>query len=761
MNGVALVPGDVVMHKNPNPDKGGKWKRGVVKLRIGAQVEEGKKAGAVGRDGVAYLDYVIVQWEGEDVDAALNQGGRQVKAKNLVKFDGDIDGMVMPEFRGGNVKPNAPAPEARRFPPTTGERQAIERPVAPANPAPEQGRLVDTPEAKPAAPAAPGMPKPVYNAEVQDQKGNKFKISVVKIDDVYEAAVFNEDGKLNAVIAKDISLGEIQGVIGKFIGDVADSNDGEKVLRAYGGFPEPVEQLVLDGDTPDVPPLPEAKAIELKEAKARAKALAEIVRDKELPGDARKDLTPAEQQRMRRYIEIYLGLEQNPDRRQNGKFNEELRVAYRYAVRLGWFEEAQEIAALQKRVDKLPLREGSPELAAQIADLRAMHAELFGMELELAKRLDYNGRKKVESLMNALNDILVNPDVYNPNFRSAAIKARADIDAILASIDRPNPVPTDAEVIDKMKELKKRFDAIGDLPKLPSREKGNDDMQNHLADIAREFEGLSIDDLRNGVGDWKFDKELSAGINKVYLLRNALTGERVVVKFDNDGRRGNFQGNGIKAEEMVAVLYRDLGFAQPAFVAVNPDNPNMDVGGVGVMQYADAGFFNLVDIDVHNRSAVYSLDSIIPEYRAEILDAIVANAIIGNSDRHGGNFMWGTDPATGKARLVPIDNGLAIFNAGFGKPQESPNDPLYVNPLKVIGGDYGNRNQIGRLAKKWVQEIGEDAAKAQVVEFATRMRERAEALKFVDPRANEYLMARADFILKNPQKFIDTLLKFW
>ena len=740
MNGVALVPGDVVMHKDPI--KGGKWKRGVVKLRIGAQVEEGKKAGAVGRKEVAYLDYLIVQWEGEDDKYALNQGGRQVKAKNLAKFDGSVDGMAMPEFRGGNVKPNAPANPA------------------PANPAAEQGRLLDTPAVKPAAPAAPNMPKPVYNAEVQDQKGNKFKISVVKIDDMYEAAVFNEDGKLSAVIAKNISFGEVQGVIGKFIGDVADSSDGEKVLRVYGDLPEPAEQLVLTGDTPDVPPLPAVKAIELKEAKVRAKALAAAIQDKELPGDARKDLSENEQLRMKSYIQQYLS-PSGVDRRQNGKLNDELRVAYRYAVRLGWFDEAQQIAALQKRVDKLPLREGSPEFPNKIADVKAMHPELFGMELELAKRLDYNGRKKVESLMNALNDIIIYPDVYNPNFRGAVIRGRGDIDAILASIDKPNPAPADAEIIDKMKELKKRFDAIGDLPKLPSREKGNDDAQNHLADVAREFEGLSIDDLQNGHGDWKLEKRLTAGINKVYLLRNALTGERIVVKYDNDGNRGNFKGNGIKAEEMVAGLYRELGFAQPAFVAVNPDNPNMEVGGVGVMQYADAGFFGLVNIEVHNKSGVYSLDAVAPEHQAELLNFLVANAIIGNSDRHGGNFMWGTDPATGKARLVPIDNGLAIFNGAFGKPEENQNDPLHLNPLKVITGNYGNFNQVGKLGKKYINGIGEQAAVSQVVEFATRMRERAEAMKFVDPRANEYLMARADFILQNPQKFVDTVLRFW
>jgi hypothetical protein len=769
-NGDPIKPGDVVIHpKHPE------WGRGVVKLRIGAQVREGKKAGGQVRAGVVQANKLVVQFEGGNEDWVFQNAGRELKAGNLELFDGNYDDLVLdPRFRGGAMIPNAPAnpvpaAEPRRFPPTTGERQAIERPVAPANPDPQQGRLVDTPEVKPVAPAGPGMPKPIYKAEVEDQKGNKFKISVIKIDDMYEAAVFNENGDLNAVIAKNTSLGEVQGVIGNFIGEVADSNDGEKVLRAYGGFPDPVEQLVLEGDTPDVPPLPEVKAIDLKEAKARAKELALAIQDKDLPGDARKDLSENEQARMKSYIQQYLS-PSGIDRRQSGKLNDELRVAYRYAVRLGWFEEAQQIAAIQKRVDKLPLREGSPDLENKIADLRAMHPELFGMELELAKRLDYNGRKRVESLMNALNDLLVNPDVYNPNFRSAVIKARGDIDAILASIDRPNPVPTDAVVIDKMKEFKKRFDAI-DLPKLPSREKGNDDAQNHLADIAREFEGLSIDDLRNGVGDWKFDKELSAGINKVYLLRNALTGERIVIKYDNDGNRGAFQGNGIKAEEMVAVLYRDLGFAQPAFVAVNPDNPNVEVGGVGVMQYADAGFFGLVNIDVHNRSGIYSLSEIAPEHREELLHFMIANAVIGNSDRHGGNFMWGIDPVTGKARLVPIDNGLAIFNAGFGKPQESPNDPLYVNPYKVIGGDYGNRNQVGRLAKQQLMDgftqdqinRGEhiDAAIPKVIEFATRMRERAEALKFVDPKANEYLMARADFILKNPQKFVDTLLKFW
>jgi hypothetical protein len=297
-------------------------------------------------------------------------------------------------------------------------------------------------------------------------------------------------------------------------------------------------------------------------------------------------------------------------------------------------------------------------------------------------------------------------------------------------------------------------------------------MANHLADIAREFEGLGYKDLLNGYGNWKFEKKLSAAnnLNTVFLLRNALTGERIVIKYDNDGNRGDFKGNGIKAEEMVAELYRDLGFAQPAVAVINPDNLTPDIGGVGVMQYADAGFFGLVNIEVHNKSAVYSLDQVSAAHREELLHFLVANAIIGNTDRHGGNFMWGNDPATGKARLVPIDNGLAMFNGAFGEPEKNINNPLHLDPNKVVLGNYGNFNQVGRLAKQFINQgytpdqiaNGEQkpAAVAKVVEFATRMRERAEAMKFRDARANEYLIARADYILKNPEKFVDTLLTF-
>jgi hypothetical protein len=743
MNGVPLVPGDVVLHKDPI--KGGKWKRGVVKLRKGAQVEEGKKAGAVPRKGVAYLDYLVVQWEGEDDEYAIKEGGRQVKAKNLAKFDGSIDGMVMPEFRGGNVKPNTPE----------------------AKPVAEQQRLVEVEKPEPKPPVVnPAMPQSVYKAEVKDKAGKKYNVSVINIDGVYEAAVFTEDNKLNAVIGKNTSFGEVQGIVGRFIDDIANAPDGDTVVRLYGDLPDPAEQLAFTRETAEVPELPNVKSIDLKTAKVRAKDLAARVAGKEIPGeDVLKVMTASEQERVKRYLQEYLS-PSGVDRRQNGKFNEEMANAYRYAVRLGWYDEAREIIALQRRVEAIPLRPMDDGFNIQIDALKELQPKIANIETELARRVGWGDRKKISGLMEAINNAVVNPDIYNPNFRNAIIGGKNAIDSLVESLEN-NPAKDDRsqELADQLKEFKKYFDDFGDLPKLPARNIVDADEQTkHLAEIARDFEGMSIDQLRNGVGDWKFEKALTAGINKVYLLRNALTGERIVIKFDNDHGdkvNGVFAGNGIKAEEMVAALYKDLGFAQPAFKAINPEDKNVEIGGVGIMEYADTGFFGLANIDTHHQAGVFRIDRVAPEHRAELLNFLVANAIIGNSDRHGGNFMWGFDPVSGLARLVPIDNGLAIFNGGFGKAEANVNNPLYLDPIKIILGSYGNQNQVGKFAKGWIQEVGEEEAKNQVVEFATRMRERAAALEFVDARANEYLTARADYILSNPQKFIDAILRNW
>ena len=776
-NGVPIKPGDVVIHpKHPE------WGRGVVKNRIGAQVKEGKKAGGQVRGQKVQPNKLVVQFEGDNPDWVLNNAGRELKAGNLELFDGNYDDLVLdPRFRGGAMVPNAPANPDRPVPPARPDvaPEKLDETAVPAKPDPEQGRLFDTPEGKPPAPAGPGMAKAVYKAEVEDEKGNKFKISVVKIDDVYEAAVFNEKGDLNAVIAKNISLAEVQGVVGRFIGDVAESRDGDKVIRLYGGIPEPVKQPVLSGEAVDVPPLPEVKAINLKEAKARAAALAEALRDKELPGDARKNITAEEQEKMKLFIRAYLSTAGAPDRRKDEKFNDDLRVARRYAMALGWFDEAREIAAIQKRVDKLPLRPMDDEFNGNIEKMQELQALVAGLELDLARPLGSEGRKKVNALMEDIDQIVMNPDLHNPNFRNGILRGRRNIDGIMKDLEaakvylksRNRDTAQVEEVTEKAKEFKKYFDNFGEMPKLPERDMGDaDDKKKALAKVADQIKGMKLEDLRNGFGDWKFEKELSSGINKVFLFRNPLTGERVVIKHDDDYLvKGmgdvKYYGNGARAEDMVADLYRDLGFANPAFVAANPGDIDPDIGGIGVMEYAGDGFFGLANIEVHNDAGIRDIGQVAPEHRAELLDFLVANAIIGNTDRHGGNFMWGLDPVTGEARLVPIDNGLAVFNGGFNAAEENIDNPLFLNPLKVLEGkakNQRNHNQVGKFGRQWVEDLrkttgSDDAAISQVVEFATRMRKRAEALKFVDPRANAYLMARADYIINDPQGFLDTV----
>jgi len=298
---------------------------------------------------------------------------------------------------------------------------------------------------------------------------------------------------------------------------------------------------------------------------------------------------------------------------------------------------------------------------------------------------------------------------------------------------------------------------------------GSDQANQFVARVARELEGLDIDMLRNAVpgaslpvgnGDWKLKKGMSRGINGVFLLENSATKEQVLVKFDDDyeKRGGKYYGNGIRAEEMIAMLYKDLGFAQPAVKIINPDAKEARDGGLAVMEYANTGFFGLQNIKIHDEAGIYNLDKVSPEHRAEVMRFVVANAIVGNTDRHPGNFMWGIDPDTGKARLIPIDNGLALFNGAFGKAEQNADDPLHLNPMDVIRGRHGNRHHANRLASEYVKEIGLDQAESEIVEFATRMRERAAALKLIDPRAADYIAARADYIIQNAKsmaKFIE------
>lgn len=751
-NGVALKPGDVVIH----PVHG----RGVIKDRIGAQVEEGKKAGGQVRAGKVQPNKVIVQFEGDrGIRWVLKNSGRELKAANLELFDGDYGDLdIDPNFRGGAIVPNTPnnsadtsddviSTENRKRPAPAATSKPNRAPAAPADEAP-------------AEPVIPAMPRPMYKLNVEDKKGNRFDISVIKIDGMYEAAVFTEDEKVNAIIAKARSFSEVQDVVSRFVEEISESDDGNKVFRLYGDIPEP-EKQPLRSVADAIPEIPEVEELSFDDIKDKAAKLAKRLEDKEfLNADLTPNLSEAEKIASKKYLLEFLTTDLDKNRQLDG-----LGIAKNYAMQLGWFEEAREIAALQQYKEKLALRPMTDEFNANITNIEALAVEANGLELDIHGKLkSKNARDQVSVWISGLRAQVMRPDIYSPEFRFGLYKSKAAVNLMLEDLRINRSSDPIVEILEKHLEILNNF---GEIPAIPRTAEENDEVQKRLASAAKDLAGIPIDDLINGHKDWKFYGNISDGVNKVFILKNSVTKEKVVIKYDDDyydrsGGIAQYYGNGVKAEEMVAQLYRDLGFAQPGFLAVNLDNPDRKLGGIGVMEFAGDSFFGLDSIRTHNNSPIWGIDQVAQEHKAELLNFAVANAIIGNSDRHGGNFMWGRD-TLGQARLVPIDNGLALFNGSFGVAEKHKQNPLHLDPIKILTNEdmYGNKNQVAKFAGQWANEIGDEAAINQVVEFAIKMRERAEALKFADERANEYLIARANYIIDNASELVDTLRNFW
>ena len=222
-NGVALQPGDIVRHKDPVKDA--KLGRGVVKLRVGAQVDEGAKArGLVRGKGAAkrvVIDELFIQWENEDREYALKQGGVPAKARNLIFQVDDVDGITLPAFRGGRAR---------------------------QNPGRDPGVAVE-PDARPkAAPARPGMPEQIDNKKIQDLNGGNFETNLIKIGDVYEGALINKDKEKIQIVVRTNDKQEAFNKLAEVRQTIRLAANGDEAMVDVPNLdiPEPVKNLEPD-----------------------------------------------------------------------------------------------------------------------------------------------------------------------------------------------------------------------------------------------------------------------------------------------------------------------------------------------------------------------------------------------------------------------------------------------------------------------------------------------------------------------------------
>jgi hypothetical protein len=757
--GNPLAIGDKVIHENPK-----------IAAKRGEGVVVGKVQGGVGglqRAGVVYIDYVRVQYPDGSIEKYVSRFQRHVDS-DVAKQRFDAE----PRINWMNQEEMDIALAERRKKPRKNANEALDAADAEVEEIAQDVRNVSegiVPEPAEGQEAQ----KPAYEQNIEWFKANAQPVPMragdVKVGDFIPTRGDKNIGRVVQIADLDRAVRiEVEFPGGKrWPYNPMDKNfELQNIYRldnaegpATSQVPAPqapaqeAAPAVAEAEGPEVPQLPEIAKIDLRGAKKAAQALAARIKDKPVPNlNADENIVEFNKQR------LLDAIAPENDRRRDKGLNLGLDEAIRIAKTFGWYEEAQELMAIRQRKSNIPFREMPEDFMANVQEVR----NAFELHQELrrdAKALrDWRNRQYLDQLRNAMQNVAIHPDVYNPNFRAGVLGGRNAITNLVDNIEREGNNP---ELAQRFREFGKLFDAFGDLPKMPIP-KGleNDEAAQRLARIAQDLAGQDVQALRNGVGDWAFTRNLTDGINGLYLLRNRVTGEQVLVKYDNDHRNlvnGVFLGSGINAEEMVAKLYRDLGFAQPAFQVLNPDMQDMEHRGVGLMEFADDGFFGLVNAgQINKRPEANRIDAIAPEFQEEVLNFVVANGIIGNTDRHGKNIMVGQDE-NGLWRLIPIDNGLAIFNGGFQKAENNADNPLHLLPDRVIRGDYGNRNAVLGVAKQWIDRIGRDAARNQVIEFAERMRKRAEILEFIDQRANEYLSARAQWIIDNVDQYLDAI----
>lgn len=261
-----------------------------------------------------------------------------------------------------------------------------------------------------------------------------------------------------------------------------------------------------------------------------------------------------------------------------------------------------------------------------------------------------------------------------------------------------------------------------------------------LRAVAELFKGMSISDIHDPSRlppEVASVKELGGGINGVSEVKMK-DGSRWIFKSEQGVATSH-------AEEAVSLMYRDLGFN----VAMHARVVSSRSGGTRMMIFENV---NDLRDDLARRAVngVPAFNKLTPEGQSKAFDLLVANAIIGNVDRHSGNLMMAPDK-DGAMQIFPIDHGHSMFYSNY------PNDPKQkwkeVKPVSLY--EY---NVLASLGSQYIERIGEKQAADQMVAFATRMRERAAVVRLRSKADSDFLIARADWVLNNTDRMMSAIM---
>jgi hypothetical protein len=242
-------------------------------------------------------------------------------------------------------------------------------------------------------------------------------------------------------------------------------------------------------------------------------------------------------------------------------------------------------------------------------------------------------------------------------------------------------------------------------------------------------------------------------------------GKRFVLKYDND--EGFDTGEGASAEDNVGRMYRALGFNMPLVHKIEPESDDPHVRDVFLMEYTkEPGVFDGVNGVRMGEPYNQGTDGDGPRLT---LEGLIANGIMGQSDRHGSNIMHGT-AADGSRVPVFIDNGLMVFNATHGsfvnnkKPFKRNDEGTWLThtPADMVGPHMrreriGNPNSLRYGAQDLLKSMSRADGVSAITEFAERMRRTAESLD-IDDDTRRFTMLRAQWVIDNADDVYDSIL---